>query len=146
MYVVLTKNSQNNWDAIHELDLDPSSDLSISIDKELEKGVPLVGMNVTTYKSKAVKGAKWNGSSFSGGVAQSGVPSDTDEVLSTREKYSFLSDNEIVVSFTIDNDYPQSEMLKAAFNSETILVKNTSRPLSKIGKTFSLNGLELELI
>ena len=143
MYVVLTKNANNTWDAIHDLNIKPGTNLSELIESALEKGVPLVGMNVTSHKAKAIKGATWDGSSFSGGSPAEGVPSDSDDLWTTREKYSFLSDNKIVVSFTIYNTDAQSEMFKAAFAGETVLVKNSTRPLDKVGKTFNLNGMEL---
>jgi hypothetical protein len=143
MYIVLTKNSNNSWDAIHDLNIKGTTELVSLIEKEFEKGVPLVGMNVTAHKSKAVKGAIWDGSSFSGGVPAEGVPSDTDEAWTKREKYSFLSDNKIIVSFTINNDDAKSEMFKAAFAGETVLVKNLTKPFDKIGQTFNLNGTEL---
>jgi hypothetical protein len=143
MYVVLTKNTNNTWDAIHDLNIEGTSELVSLIEKAFEKEVPLVGMNVTAYKSKAVKGAIWDGSSFSGGVPADGVPSDNDEAWTTKEKYSFLSDNEIIVSFTVNNNDAQSEMFKAAFAGETVLVKNLTRPFDKVGQTFNLNGTEL---
>jgi hypothetical protein len=146
MYIILTKNASNTWDAIHDLNFQQTSDVAKLINEELDKGVPLIGMKVTSYKSKAVKGAMWDGSSFSGGSPAEGVPADDEDVWNTREKYSFLSDNKIVVSFTINNDDSRSEMFKAAFTGETILVRNLSRPINKIGKTFSLNGLELTLV
>ena len=146
MYTILTKNDNDTWDAIHELDMLPAEDLSLLIDAELDKGVPLTGMNVTSHKSKAIKGAVWNGSSFSGGVPGEGVPLDTDEVWNTRKKYSFLSDNKIIVSFTVDNDNEKSEMFEAAFAGETILIKNLSKPFNKIGKTFTLDGTSLTIV
>jgi hypothetical protein len=144
MYVVLTKNNNNTWDAIHDLNLKPGTDLYELLDSEVAKGIPLVGMNVTSHKSKAIKGATWNGSSFSGGELNESTPLDSDEFWSNVEKYSFLSDNKIVVSFTMGNDNANSSMFKAAFAGETILVKNASKPFDKVGKTFYLNGVELK--
>lgn len=146
MYIVLTKNANNTWDAIHDLNLKPGTDLTELLDNEIAKGVPLVGMNVTPYKSKAVKGATWDGSSFSGGVPAEGVPLDSDEWWTKIDKYSFLSDNKIVISFTMGNDDAKSVMFKAAFAGETILLKNANKPLDKVGKTFTLDGLELTLV
>lgn len=146
MYIILTKNANNSWDAIHELNIKSDTDLSRLLDSALEKGVPLVGMNVTSYKSKAIKGAIWDGLSFSGGSPAEGVPSDSDDLWTTREKYSFLSDNEIVISFTLPNEDAQSAMFKAAFAGETVLLKNSTRPLDKLGKTFLLDGLDLTLV
>jgi hypothetical protein len=146
MYIVLTKNDNNTWDAIHELDMTATDDLSLMIDSELDKGVPLIGMKVTSYKSKAIKGAVWDGSSFSGGVPGEAVPLDTDEVWNTRQKYSFLSDNKIIVSFVVNNDNAKSEMFEAAFAGETVLVKNLTKPFNKLGKTFTLDGTSLTLV
>jgi hypothetical protein len=146
MYTVLTKNDDGTWHAIHELDIMPTEDVSLLIDGALASGVPLTGMNVTSHKSKAIKGAVWDGSVFSGGVPGEGVPLDTDEIWNTREKYSFLSDNKIIVSFTVDNDNDKSQMFEAAFSGETILVKNLSKPFNKIGRTFTLDGTSLTLV
>jgi hypothetical protein len=146
MYTVLTKNDDGTWHAIHELDITPTENVALLIDSALDSGVPLTGMNVTSHKSKAIKGAEWDGSYFSGGVPGEGVPLDTDELWNTRKKYSFLSDNKIVVSFTVENDNAKSEMFEAAFAGETILVKNLSKPFDKIGKTFTLDGTSLTLV
>lgn len=146
MYVILTKNANNTWDAIHDLSLQPGTDILALVDTEIAKGIPLVGMDVTSHKSKAIKGATWDGSSFSGGTPAEGVPLDSDDWWSKIDKYSFLSENKIVISFTMGKDDAQSAMFKAAFAGETILVKDSSKPLDKVGKTFTLDGLKLTLV
>lgn len=145
MYTVLTKNSNNTWDAIHAISLKGITELSVLLADETAKGLPLVGMRVTPYKSKAIRGAVWDGTSFSGGNLNPNVPLDNDEIWTTSEKYSFLSDNKIVISFTVPNDDSRSEMFKAAFAGETVLVKNISKPLDKVGKTFTLTD-DLDLV
>ena len=145
MYTVVTKNANNTWDAIYEISIQGVTALSELLADETAKGLPLVGMRVTPYKSKAIRGAVWDGTSFSGGTLKPHVPLDNDEIWTTSEKYAFLSDNKIVVSFTVPNDDSQSEMFKAAFAGETILVKNISKPIDKVGKTFTLTD-NLDLI
>jgi len=145
MYTVITKNANNTWDAIYEISIQGVTALSALLADETAKGLPLVGMRVTPYKSKAIRGAVWDGTSFSGGNLKPHVPLDNDEIWTTSEKYSFLSDNKIVVSFIVPNDDSQSEMFKAAFAGETVLVKNISKPIDKVGKTFTLTD-DLDLI
>jgi hypothetical protein len=145
MYIAITKNDNNTWDAIYELAVKNGTDLYSLLADEIAKGLPLIGMRVTPYKSKAIRGAVWDGTSFSGGNLKPHVPLDDDEIWTTSEKYSFLSDNKIVVSFTVPNDDSQSEMFKAAFAGETVLVRNISKPLDKVGKTFTLTD-DLDLV
>jgi hypothetical protein len=145
MYIAITKNDNNTWDAIYDLAVKNGTDLYSLLADEIAKGLPLIGMRVTPYKSKAIRGAVWDGTSFSGGNLKPHVPLDDDEIWTTSEKYSFLSDNKIVVSFTVPNDDSQSEMFKAAFAGETVLVRNISKPLDKVGKTFTLTD-DLDLV
>ncbi len=142
MYVILTKNSDNTWDGIHDVVPAASVDTSV-IDAAFESGLPIVGMNASEHKTSAIRGAIWNGTSFSGGEPGVTPLSEDDEILNTIKRYVFLCDNKVVFSMTQNIDSYNVEMFDAAFAGETILVKTESGPFNKVGKTFNWDGTEL---
>jgi hypothetical protein len=144
MYVVLTKNDDNTWDAIRDVIL--KDELATAIEDALANELPIIGINATAYKSSAAKNAVWNGTSFSGGNINPDMPSDDNEIWDTFNRYVFLSDNKVILSFTVGKDDANSAMYEAAFAGETILVKSTSEPRMKVGKTFNWDGTNLVLV
>jgi len=144
MYVILTKNGDNTWDAVDQLDPYSLADTTV-VDEALETGLPIVGMNASLYKTSAVRGAVWDGNSFVGGNVNPGAPID-QEYLDGINRYVFLSDNKVVFSITAAVNSANIEMLDAAFNGETILIKTETGPVEKVGKTFNWDGRELTLV
>jgi hypothetical protein len=146
MYVILTKNSNDTWDAISQTTLSEGTISKTILDSAFETGLPIVGMDVTPHKSKAKKESIWNGSSFSGGNSEADLPLDDDAIWATLKRYVFLCDNKVVFSMSVSNENSNSEMMSAAFAGETILVKTSSGPTNKVGKTFTWNGTDLTLV
>ncbi len=144
MYVILTKNGDNTWDAIDQIDPYSLADTSV-VDAALDSGLPVVGMNASLHKNSAIRGAVWNGSSFVGGSINTEIPVD-EEYLNLIKRYVFLSDNKVVFSITVQADSANIEMLDAAFDGETILIKTETGPVNKVGKTFTWDGTELTLV
>lgn len=144
MYVILTKNGDNTWDGIHQVSPSPTIDTTV-IDAAFDAGLPIVGMNASSHKTSAVRGAVWNGDSFVGGDVNTQAPVD-QEYLDAINRYVFLSDNKVVFSMTVGVDSANVEMLDAAFAGETILVKTETGPFNKVGKTFNWDGTELTLV
>jgi hypothetical protein len=142
---MLTKNSNNTWDAISEITLQQGTSLTV-LDDAFKKGLPIIGMDATPYKSSAVKGALWDGTSFSGGNTDVNAPADDDEFWNITKRYVFLCENLVVLAYTSGNDSPKAPMFEAAFAGETILIKTLTGPRVKVGKTFNWNGTELTLI
>jgi hypothetical protein len=145
MYVILTKNSDNTWDGIHDVTPAEGVDTTV-IDAAFASGFPIIGMNASAHKSSAVRGATWNGTSFSGKEAGLENSLNDEEVLATINRYVFLCDNKVVFSMTLSSDSANTEMFDAAFAGETILVKTTSGPFNKVGKTFNWDGTDLTLV
>lgn len=144
MYVILTKNGDNTWDAINQVDPYSLADTSI-IDAALDAGLPVIGMNASLHKASAARGAVWDGNSFVGGNVNPAGPID-QEYLDGINRYVFLSDNKVVFSITAAVDSANIEMLNAAFDGETILIKTETGPVDKVGKTFNWDGTELTLV
>jgi hypothetical protein len=143
MYVVLTKNSNDTWDAIAQTSLGAGTTAKTLLDSAFEAGLPIVGMDATAHKSKAKRESVWDGSSFSGGNSKEGaLPPDDDGVWTTSKRYVFLCDNKVVLSMSVNNTSSASEMMSAAFAGETILVK-TSSGTTNVGKTFTWDGTVL---
>lgn len=144
MYVILTKNGDNTWDGIHEIVPGPTTDTSV-IDAAFETGLPVIGMNASLHKESSVRGATWNGTSFSGGEINEEVSLDA-EYLDSIKRYVFLCDDKVVFSMTFEKNWHNIEMFDAAFAGETILIKTTTGPKNKVGKTFNWDGTELTLV
>jgi hypothetical protein len=144
MYAILTKNGDNTWDGIHQISPSLQHDTTV-VEAAFETGLPITGMNASEHKTSAVRGATWNGTSFSGGIINSESALD-DEALSKINRYVFLCDNKVVLSMTVSVNAAKAEMFNAAFSGETILVKNISGPKNVIGKTFNWDGSELTLV
>ena len=146
MYVVLTKNSDDTWDAIAQTDFPDGSISKTVLDQALETGLPITGMDATPYKATAVKESVWNGTSFSGGRVNDNFSSVEDEYWETNKRYVFLSDSKVILAITVKNDDSKAEMYAAAFAGETTIVKSDSGPYNKVGKTFTWDGTELTLV
>jgi hypothetical protein len=144
MYVILTKNGDNTWDAIHQLDPYSLADTSV-IDAAFDTGLPVVGMNASLHKTSAGRGSVWDGNSFVGGNVNTAAPID-QEYLDGINRYVFLSNNEVVFSITVAKNSANIELFDAAFDGETILIKTETGPLDKVGKTFNWDGRELTLV
>jgi hypothetical protein len=141
MYAILTKNSNDTWDGIYQIYTNgPSS--TVVVDAALETGLPIIGMNASEHKTSAVRGATWDGTSFTGGTVNPETPLD-DEALAKINRYVFLCDNKVVFSLTMSVNSSTAEMFDAAFSGETILVKHTLGPINVVGKTFNWDGTDL---
>ena len=146
MYVVLTKNSNDTWDAISQAEFAEGTVSKTVLDEAFESGLPITGMDATPYKATAVKESIWDGVSFSGGRINEEFLSIEDEYWDTNKRYVFLSDNKVVLAVTVKNEDSKSEMFAAAFAGETILVKTETGPFNKVGKTFNWDGTELTVV
>ena len=142
MYVILTKNGDNTWDAIDQIDPHSLADTSV-IDAAFDAGLPVIGMNASLHKTSATRGAVWDGNSFVGENLNIAVD---QEYLDGINRYVFLSDNKVVFSITAAKDSSNIEMIDAAFDGETILVKTETEPIDKVGKTFNWDGTNLTLV
>jgi hypothetical protein len=141
MYVILTKNGDNTWDAIHQVTPGLTANTTV-VDAALESGLPLTGMNVSQYINSVRRGSTWDGTSFSGVSVDQETLLD-DEALSAKKVYAFLCDSKVVFLISMLANSDKSEMFDAAFAGETILVKTETGSYNKVGKSYTWDGTEL---
>ena len=146
MYIVLTKNSNDTWDAISQAELAEETISKTVLDEAFESGLPITGMDATSHKGSALKESIWNGVSFSGGRVSEDLLLLEDEYWDLNKRYVFLCNNKVVFSLVVNNESNKSEMFAAAFAGETILIKTETGPFNKVGKTFNWDGTELTLV
>jgi hypothetical protein len=140
MYAILVKNTDNSWDVI---DLYKKTEPDVILDEALQSGLPIVGMEATSHRKNALKGAIWDGTSFSGGTASSEGPSnDDDEFWNSVKRYVFLCDNKVVLGKTVSVLSANVEMFDAAFSSEVTVVKVPDNQVVYVGETYGWNGTE----
>ena len=147
MYVVLTKNTNNTWDAISEVTLKEGSLSETMLEDAFASNLPIVGMDATPYAETALKNSVWDGTSFSGGIVPpADSPAMPEDFATLNRIYAFLCDNKVVLSVTIPLGSQKSDMWSAAIAGETIIVKSDTGPRVKVGKTFNWDGTQLTLV
>lgn len=140
MYAVLVQNSDNTWDVLNVLRTNELSSTTI-VDEAFTTGLPITGLEATSHKSSAVKGATWDGTSFSGGNITANMPSDEDELWNNIKRYVFLCDNKVVLTMTISSSLSTAEMFDAAFSSGGVrLAKVPEGQLVRPGTTVNWDG------
>ena len=146
MYVVLTKNSNNTWDAISDITLEEGTISKTVLEDAFASNLPMVGMDITALGPTVLKNSVWDGASFSGGITPpADIPAMPEDFFTINKRYAFLCDNKAVLFITVPIGSPQSDMFAAAFAGETILIKTETGPFNKVGKTFNWDGTELTL-
>jgi hypothetical protein len=138
MYAILIKNNEDSYDVLSALTYSDQEVMN-NIEEALNNGSPIVGMAASDHKLTATYGAVWNGTSFSGGKP-SRISEATEEVVDSFDLYVFLQNNELIARYGVRTDSPKSEMFKAAFESEIILVKVPSDQNVYPGETHNWNG------
>jgi len=147
MYIVLTKNTNNTWDAIHEVTLQDGTLSKSVLEDAFASNLPIVGMDATPYASTLRKNAVWDGTSFSGGIVPpEGTPEMPEDYITLNNIYVFLCDNKAVLFINVPIGSAKSDMYAAAFAGETIVVKSDTGPRVKVGKTFNWDGTQLTLV
>ena len=68
MYVVLTKNSNNTWDAISDITLEEGTISKNVLEDAFTSNLPMIGMDITNYGPTVFKNSVFDGDSFSGGI------------------------------------------------------------------------------
>lgn len=138
MYAILVKNNQA-YDVIgffSHMKEQVINDLNAAY----QTGSPIIGMNANEYKTSALYGATWNGSSFSGGTAGPHLLEVTQEQLDSFDLYAFLCNNVVVARVAVPVSVLKAEMYAAAFTSEVILVKVPEDQSVAIGETYNWDG------
>jgi len=144
MYTVLTKNTNNTWDAILDVTLQEGTLSKSILEDAFASNLPIIGMDATAHSSTLRKNAVWDGASFSGGIVPpEGTPEMPEDYTTLNNIYVFLCDNKAVLFINIPIGSEKSDMFVAAFAGETILIKTETGPRVKVGKTFNWDGTSL---
>ena len=138
MYAILVKNNEESYDVLSSLNY-TDQEIMNNIENALNSGSPVIGMAATDHKLTATYGATWNGTSFSGGKA-SRMSDATEEEINSFDLYAFLQNNVLIARYGVRTDSPKSEMFKAAFESDVILVKVPEDQSVYPGETHNWNG------
>jgi hypothetical protein len=120
MYVIIVKDTADTYDVIAALRT--TQELRAFLDSEWDKGLPVVGMNITDHKATATKGSTWNGTSFDG-TANEGFAALSQSEKDSYAQYAFLCDSKIIHRISTDTDSDKAELYDAAFAGEVFLVK-----------------------
>jgi hypothetical protein len=130
MYAIIVKDTDDTYDVIAALRT--TEEVRNSLDPEWEKGLPIVGMNISDHKQTATPGANWNGTSFDG-VVKEAFSTLSNQEHDANRWYAFLCDNKIIHRMTAETGSEKAEALDAAFSGEVFLVKCV----------FALNGTKV---
>lgn len=120
MYAIIVKDTADTYDVIAAIKTD--EEIRNSLDPEWDKGLPIVGMNISNHRETATPGANWNGTSFDG-VVKEAFHTLSKEEHEANKWYAFLCDNKIIYRMTAETGSEKAEALDAAFSGEVFLVK-----------------------
>jgi hypothetical protein len=120
MYAIIVKDTDDTYDVIAALRT--TQEIRTYLDSEWDKGLPVVGMNISDHKATATKGATWNGTSFDG-TANEGFFALSQVEKDSYKQYAFLCGNNIIHRMSMDSDSEKAELYDAAFAGEVFLVK-----------------------
>ena len=146
-FVILVKNN-DVYDIIGNFS-HRDVEIAAALNAAYDSGSPIVGMAVTgdleterQHKLTATYGSTWNGSSFSGGRPSKALGVVTDEQLDSFDLFVFLCDNVLVGRVGVSKGTEKAEMYKAAFATETLLVRVPDHQTVFVGETYGWNGTE----
>lgn len=120
MYAIIVKDTADTYEVLSIVQTD--EELRVSLESEWEKGLPIIGMNISDHKATATKGATWNGTSFDG-TANSGFFALSQEEKDATRQYAFLCDNKIIYRMSTETGTEKASLYDAAFSGEVFLVK-----------------------
>ncbi len=120
MYAIIVKDTEDVYEVLSVVHT--NEELRVSLDSEWDKGLPIIGMNISDHKTTAFKGATWNGTSFNGVVKEAFNTLSKEEHEANRW-YAFLCDNKIIYRMTAETGTEKASLYDAAFSGEVFLVK-----------------------
>lgn len=146
-FAIVVKNN-DRYDVIgnfHHKDVDLAADFNAAYDSKS----PIIGMYVggdletqRQHKLTATYGSVWDGSSFSGGRPSKALGVVTDEELDSFELFVFLHNNVLIGRIGSEKGTEKTEMYKAAFAAEVLLLKVPDHQSVFAGETYGWNGTE----
>ncbi len=138
MYALIVKNSQNTWDIWSILPEIPFPEREERLQNAIKSGLPIVGKNVTKYKTSAKSGATWDGQTFVGGEIgkiKSGYGEVFDKITEDTplSMYAYLWNDTIVLLQFGDIGTDFDNQLQAIFESETTVINVPEDQIANIG-------------
>ena len=127
MYAFIVKNNQNTWDIWEIFPNLPFPEKEKRLQDAIKSGFPIVGKNVTEYKTSVKNGSTWDGKSFSGGESTKVITEDSKISV-----YAYICNNVVVLLQYREPGTEIDEQLKAIFESDTTVINipegQTARP------------------
>lgn len=146
MYAVLSKENELSWKVIRLLDkpsfagggTNSTLEYKISmIDNAFANNSFLIGMETTSFGDTVRVGSIWDGVSFSGGPAK---PEEHVDIWNDNKRFSFLSDNTVVLNTIVNNGSPSAEYISDKFKEEVILVQIPQDQGVSVGEIYGWDG------
>jgi hypothetical protein len=146
MYAVLSKENELSWKVLRVIDkpsfADGYSDSLLEskismIDNAFANNSSLTGMETTSFGDTVRVGSIWDGVSFSGGPAK---PEEYVDIWNDNKRFSFLSDNTVILNFIVNNGSPSAEYISDKFKEEVILVQIPQDQGVSIGEIHGWDG------
>jgi hypothetical protein len=138
MYALVVKSSENVWDVWSTLPNLPFPDREKRLQDAIKSGIPVVGKNVTKYKTSAKSGAFWDGQKFSGGEIgkiKSGAGEVFEEITESTplSVYAYICNDVIVLLQFGDTGTDFDSQLQAIFESETTVINVPEGQTANVG-------------
>lgn len=128
MYAFIVKNDEGTWDIWRTLAEIPVPTKKARVDEALASGNPIIGRNVTEYKSSVSSGSIWNGTEFTGG---DGAPWQTTN--SEVSLYAYICNDVVILIHVEQPNSSTNSLLDAVFESDNTLIKLPNGQTAKIG-------------
>lgn len=138
MYALIVKNSQNTWDIWSILPNLPFPEREERLQNAIKNKLPIIGKNITKYKTSAKSGATWDGQNFLGGEIGK-IKSGHGEVFekitddTPLSVYAYICDNTIVLLQFADTGTDFDSQLQAIFESETTVLNIPEGQIANVG-------------
>jgi len=118
MYAFIVKNAEGTWDIWRTLEDIPVPAKKARVENALASGNPIIGRNVTEYRSSVRSGAVWDGTSFTGGDNTPWLTNDSLVYL-----YAYLCDNVVILMHIEQPNAGTNSLLDAVFESDNTMIK-----------------------
>lgn len=117
MYALIVKNSKDTWDVWGTLPNIPFPEKEKRLQLAINSEFPIVGKNVTEYKSSVKGGSVWDGDKFSGGELKKVITEDT-----LINVYAYMCNNVVVLLQFGEPGTDLDKQLQAIFESDTTVI------------------------
>jgi hypothetical protein len=128
MYALIVRNNQDLWDVWETVPTIPFPEREERLQAAIKSNYPIIGKNLTEYKTSAKSGAVWDGEKFSGGEMKI-------EILENEEMsvYGYICNDVIVLLRLKEPGTEFDDLCKAIFESETTVINIPEGQTAKAG-------------